>query len=31
MVTSDVEDVGSVFLVPFEDPDGNGLMVCQRA
>ena len=30
-VTSDVEDIGSVFFVQFEDPDGNPLMVCQRA
>lgn len=28
--TSDVEDIGSVFFVQFEDPDGNPLMVCQR-
>lgn len=30
-ITSDVEDIGSVFFVRFEDPDGNALMVCQRA
>ena len=30
-ITSDVEDIGSVFFVQFEDPDGNALMVCQRA
>ncbi|MDP9885657.1 putative enzyme related to lactoylglutathione lyase [Sinomonas atrocyanea] len=30
VVTSDVEDIGSVFFVQFEDPDGNPLMVCQR-
>ena len=30
-VTSDVEDIGSVSYVQFEDPDGNPLMVCQRA
>lgn len=24
-------DIGSVFFVQFEDPDGNALMVCQRA
>ncbi|MEW1951941.1 VOC family protein [Terrabacter sp. NPDC080008] len=30
-ITSDVEDIGSVFFVQFEDPDGNPLMVCQRA
>lgn len=29
-VTSDVEDIGSVMFVQFEDPDGNPLMVCQR-
>ncbi|GAA2151120.1 putative enzyme related to lactoylglutathione lyase [Humibacillus xanthopallidus] len=29
-VTSDVEDIGSVLFVQFEDPDGNALMVCQR-
>ena len=29
-VTSDVEDIGSVVFVQFEDPDGNPLMVCQR-
>lgn len=29
--TSDVEDIGSVFFVQFEDPDGNPLMVCQRS
>lgn len=29
-VTSDVEDIGSVAFVQFEDPDGNPLMVCQR-
>src|SRR5690349_895486 len=30
-ITSDVEDIGSVYFVQFEDPDGNALMVCQRA
>ncbi|EWT02492.1 hypothetical protein N865_05235 [Intrasporangium oryzae NRRL B-24470] len=30
-ITSDVEDIGSVFFVQFLDPDGNPLMVCQRA
>jgi predicted enzyme related to lactoylglutathione lyase len=30
-ITSDVEDIGSVLFVQFEDPDGNALMVCQRA
>lgn len=30
-LTSDVTDIGSVFFVQFEDPDGNPLMVCQRA
>jgi predicted enzyme related to lactoylglutathione lyase len=30
-VTSDVEDIGSVHFVQFVDPDGNALMVCQRA
>jgi len=30
-ITSDVEDIGSVCFVQFEDPDGNALMVCQRA
>jgi predicted enzyme related to lactoylglutathione lyase len=30
-ITSDVEDIGSVFFVQFEDPDGNALMVCQRS
>ncbi|MER7071067.1 VOC family protein [Terrabacter sp. NPDC000476] len=29
-ITSDVEDIGSVLFVQFEDPDGNALMVCQR-
>ena len=29
-ITSEVEDIGSVFFVQFEDPDGNPLMVCQR-
>ena len=29
-ITSDVEDIGSVFFVQFDDPDGNTLMVCQR-
>lgn len=29
-VTSDVEDIGSVSFVQFQDPDGNPLMVCQR-
>jgi catechol 2,3-dioxygenase-like lactoylglutathione lyase family enzyme len=29
-ITSDVEDIGSVSFVQFEDPDGNSLMVCQR-
>lgn len=28
-LTSDVEDIGSVSFVQFEDPDGNPLMVCQ--
>jgi catechol 2,3-dioxygenase-like lactoylglutathione lyase family enzyme len=27
---SEVEDIGSVLFVQFEDPDGNRLMVCQR-
>lgn len=26
-----VEDIGSVLMVRFDDPDGNPLMVCQRA
>ncbi|HEY0644411.1 MAG TPA: VOC family protein [Nocardioides sp.] len=30
-ITSDVEDIGSVSFVQFEDPDGNPLMVCQRS
>ena len=30
-ITSDVEDIGSVRFVQFEDPDGNALMVCERA
>lgn len=30
-ITSSVADIGSVFFVQFEDPDGNALMVCQRA
>lgn len=30
-VASDIEDIGSVSFVQFEDPDGNPLMVCQRA
>ena len=30
-ITSDVEDIGSVRFVQFEDPDGNPLMVCQRS
>jgi predicted enzyme related to lactoylglutathione lyase len=30
-ITSKVKDIGSVFFVQFEDPDGNPLMVCQRA
>lgn len=30
-ITSEVEDIGSVSFVQFEDPDGNPLMVCQRA
>ena len=30
-ITSDVEDIGSVHFVQFADPDGNLLMVCQRA
>jgi predicted enzyme related to lactoylglutathione lyase len=30
-ITSDVEDIGSVSFVQFEDPDGNALMVCQRS
>lgn len=25
-----VEDIGSVLMVRFDDPDGNPLMVCQR-
>ena len=29
-ITSDVEDIGSVHFLQFEDPDGNPLMVCQR-
>lgn len=29
-ITSDIEDIGSVYFVQFEDPDGNPLMVCQR-
>jgi hypothetical protein len=29
-ITSDVEDIGSVRFVQFEDPDGTALMVCQR-
>lgn len=29
-ITSEVEDIGSVHFVQFEDPDGNPLMVCQR-
>ena len=29
-ITSAVEDIGSVFFVQFEDPDGNALMACQR-
>lgn len=29
-ITSDVEDIGSVAFLQFEDPDGNPLMVCQR-
>jgi predicted enzyme related to lactoylglutathione lyase len=29
-VTSEVEDIGSVSFVQFEDPDGNALMVCRR-
>ena len=30
-ITSDVEDIGTVRFVQFEDPYGNALMVCQRA
>jgi predicted enzyme related to lactoylglutathione lyase len=30
VITSDVEDIGSVSFVQFEDPDGNPLMVCRR-
>ena len=30
-ITSEVEDIGSVSFVQFADPDGNALMVCQRA
>jgi hypothetical protein len=30
-ITSDVEDIGSVCVVQFKTPDGNALMVCQRA
>jgi predicted enzyme related to lactoylglutathione lyase len=30
-ITSDVEDIGSVTFVQFEDPDGNPLMVCEPA
>nr|WP_109474709.1 VOC family protein [Ornithinimicrobium cavernae] len=30
-ITSPVEDIGSVVFIQFEDPDGNALMVCQRA
>jgi predicted enzyme related to lactoylglutathione lyase len=29
-ITSEVEDIGSVVVVQFDDPDGNPLMVCQR-
>jgi len=29
-ITFGVEDIGSVFFVQFEDPDGNPLMVCKR-
>ncbi len=29
-LTSEVEDIGSVSFVQFEDPDGNPLMVCRR-
>jgi hypothetical protein len=29
-ITSDVEDIGSVQFVQFQDPDGNPLMVCRR-
>ncbi|MFC4787254.1 VOC family protein [Nocardioides sp. MAHUQ-72] len=29
-LTSDIEDIGSVSFVQFEDPDGNPLMVCRR-
>lgn len=29
-VTSEVEDIGSVSFVQFEDLDGNPLMVCRR-
>ncbi|WP_248258188.1 VOC family protein [Georgenia sp. EYE_87] len=28
---SDIEDIGSVRLVQFRDPDNNPLMVCQRS
>jgi catechol 2,3-dioxygenase-like lactoylglutathione lyase family enzyme len=30
-VDSVITDIGSVFFVQFRDPDGNPLMVCQRA
>ncbi|KRF40910.1 VOC family protein [Terrabacter sp. Soil810] len=30
-ITSDVEDIGSVISVQFEDHDGNAPMVCLRA
>jgi predicted enzyme related to lactoylglutathione lyase len=30
-ITSDIEDIGSVFFVQFEDLDANPLMVCQRS
>jgi predicted enzyme related to lactoylglutathione lyase len=30
-ITSDVTDIGSVAFLAFRDPDGNPLMVCQRA
>lgn len=30
-ITSDVEDIGSVLYVQFDDPDGNPLMVCQAS
>lgn len=30
VITSHVEDIGSVSFVQFDDPDGNPLMVCRR-